>query len=82
MYLVVGVTGPVGLGGAICRLLRSGGRQTRALVRPTSDAQRTRNLTEMGVELVEGDLKDRESLRRACHAVRCIISTASVLVSR
>lgn len=82
MYLVVGGSGPVGLGGEICRLLRSSGRQTRALVRPTSDARRTESLREMGVELVQGDLKDRESLKRACQGVRCIISTASVLVSR
>ena len=72
----------MGLGGAICRLLRSGGRQTRALVRPTSERRRAENLRKMGVELVEGDLKDRESLRRACQGVRCIISTASMLVSR
>src|SRR4030095_542403 len=32
--------------------------------------------------LVQGDLKDRESLKRACEGVRCIISTASMLVSR
>jgi uncharacterized protein YbjT (DUF2867 family) len=49
------------LGGAICRLLRSGGRQTRALVRPTSDPRRTETLSELGVELVKGDLKDRWS---------------------
>jgi uncharacterized protein YbjT (DUF2867 family) len=82
MYLIVGGTGPVGLGGEICRLLRSSGRPTRALVRPTSDARRTENLRKMGVELVQGDLKDRESLKRACQGVRCIISTASILVSR
>jgi uncharacterized protein YbjT (DUF2867 family) len=82
MYLVVGGTGPVGLGGEICRRLRSSGRQTRALVRPTSDARRTENLRKMGVELVQGNLKDRESLERACQGVRCIISTASMLVSR
>jgi uncharacterized protein YbjT (DUF2867 family) len=72
----------VGLGSEICRLLRSSGRQTRALVRPTSDPRRTENLRTMGVELVQGDLKDRESLRRACQSVQCIISTASILVSR
>jgi NADH dehydrogenase len=82
MYLIVGGTGPVGLGGEICRLLRSSGRPTRALVRPTSDARRTENLRKIGVELVQGDLKDRESLKLACQGVRCIISTASILVSR
>ena len=82
MYLVVGATGMVGLGGEICRLLRSSGRQTRALVRPTSDRRRTDKLRELGVELVQGDLKDRESLKLACQGAQCIISTASMLVSR
>jgi uncharacterized protein YbjT (DUF2867 family) len=82
MYLVIGATGPVGLGGEICRLLRSKGRPTRALVRPTSDARRTEILRSMGVELVEGDLKDPESLKPACRDVRGVISTASILVSR
>ena len=82
MFLVVGATGPVGLGGEICRLLRSEGRPTRALVRRTSDARRTEILRNMGVELVEGDLKDPESLKAACRDVRGIISTASILVSR
>jgi uncharacterized protein YbjT (DUF2867 family) len=82
MYLMVGASGPVGLGGEICRLLRASGRETRALVRPTSDARRTENLRKMGVQLVQGDLKDLESLKLACQGVRCIISTASILVSR
>ena len=82
MYLVVGATGVVGLGGEICRLLRSTGRPSRALVRPTSDARRTESLRNIGVELIQGDLKDRNSLERACQGVRCIISTASMLVSR
>lgn len=82
MYLVVGATGPVGLGGEICRLLRSEGKPTRALVRGTSDARRIDNLRNIGVDLVEGDLKDRQSLERACRGVRAVISTASMLVSR
>ncbi len=82
MYLVVGATGPIGLGGEICRLLRAAGNPTRALVRPTSDAKRVDALRIAGVELVEGDLKDPLSLRAACRNVRTVISTASVLVSR
>jgi len=82
MYLMVGGTGMVGLGGEICRLLRSSGRQTRALVRPSSDARRTENLRKIGVQLIQGDLRDRQSLKRACLGVRCVISTASMLVSR
>jgi NADH dehydrogenase len=82
MYLVVGATGPIGLGGEICRLLRAAGRDTRALVRPTSDAQRVETLRQAGVELVEGDLKDPHSLRAACRDVGTVITTASVMVSR
>ena len=82
MFLVVGATGPIGLGAEICRLLRSEGRPTRALARRTSDARRTENLRNMGVDLIEGDLKDPESLKPACRDVRTVISTASILVSR
>src|SRR5262245_25699827 len=82
MYLVVGATGPIGLGGEICRLLRSAGRPTRALVRRTSDSQRIEKLRELGVELVEGDLKDPRSLELACRGARTVVSTASIMVSR
>ena len=54
MNLVVGATGPVGLGGAICRLLRDQGEPVRALVRPTASPSRVAELRHMGVELVEG----------------------------
>ena len=82
MYLVVGATGPVGLGGEICRLLRSAGKPTRAFVRATSNAGRVDTLRQLGVELTEGDLKDRRSLEVACEGVSTVISTASMLVSR
>lgn len=82
MHLVVGATGPVGLGGEICKLLRAVGKPTRALIRRTSDAKRVEALRTAGVELVEGDLKDPLSLRAACRDVRTVISTASVMVSR
>src|SRR5262245_60120945 len=82
MYLVVGATGPGGLGGEICRRLRASGKPIRALVRPTSDPRRVDSLRRAGVELVQGDLKDRPSLETACRGVGTIISTASVMVSR
>jgi len=44
MYLVVGATGLVGLGGEICRRLRAAGKPTRALVRPTANADRVAHL--------------------------------------
>jgi len=82
MYLVVGATGPVGLGGTICRLLRDRGEPVRALVRPTASPSRVAELRHMGVALVEGDLKNRTSLDGACHGARAVVSTASVMVSR
>jgi uncharacterized protein YbjT (DUF2867 family) len=82
MYLVVGATGPVGLGGEICRLLRAAGKPTRALVRATSDRGRVDTFQQLGVELTEGDLKDSRSLELACQGVSTVLSTASMLVSR
>jgi uncharacterized protein YbjT (DUF2867 family) len=82
MYLVVGATGPVGLGGEICRLLREAGKPVRALVRPTSDPERVAYLRNIGVEFVEGDLKDRISLDAACQGIYTVISSATTTVSR
>src|SRR5215470_16954967 len=81
MYLVVGATGPVGLGGEICRQLRSGGQRVRALVRPTANEDRLANLTRIGVELIHGDLRNPRSLDAACRGIETVISTASMMVS-
>ena len=54
--LLVGATGL--LGPDICQRLMSGGHQVRALVRSTADASKRAALHALGVELVEGDLKD------------------------
>ena len=82
MDLVVGATGPVGLGGEICRQLRAAGQPVRALARPTANADRVADLTRIGVELVYGDLKIPRSLRDACRGIDTVISTASMMVSR
>jgi NADH dehydrogenase len=78
--LLVGATGL--LGPEICQRLTAAGRQVRALVRPTSDAGKRAALQAMGVELVEGDLKDPASLARACAGMQAVISTASSTLSR
>lgn len=80
MILVVGSTGLVG--GEICRLLAEEGKQFRALVRPTSNQEKVNQLKEMGAELVYGDLKDPESIRKACEGCKTVISTASCTLSR
>jgi uncharacterized protein YbjT (DUF2867 family) len=82
MYLVVGATGPVGLGGEICRQLRAEGKPVRALLRPTANAERVAGLRSIGVEFVEGDLKDRASLDAACQGIHTVIASATTTVSR
>ena len=78
MNLVVGATGY--LGGEICRLLAEQGKPVRALVRSTSDPERVASLRDLGAEVVEGDLKDRSSLDRACAGATAVLSTATVIV--
>lgn len=58
--LVTGASGFVGA--AVTRALLAAGHEVRVLVRPQSDR---RNLQGLPVEIVEGDLRDRSSLRRA-----------------
>lgn len=82
MYLVVGATGPIGLGRAICQRFRAAGQPVRALVRSTSNPDRVGHLRRMGVELTTGDLKDAGSLVAACRGIDTVISTASMMVSR
>jgi len=58
--LVTGATGCVG--GHLARRLRQEGEPVRALVRPTAE---TGPLHELGVELVEGDIRDPGAVERA-----------------
>jgi uncharacterized protein YbjT (DUF2867 family) len=78
--LVIGATGL--LGQEICRRLTEAGCQVRALVRRTSDQAKCAGLERLGIELVEGDLKDPASLARACAGMQAVISTASSTFSR
>lgn len=80
MILVVGATGVVGL--EVCRQLARRRTAVRALVRTTSDSRRVAALRALGCELVEGDLKDADSLARACEGANAVVSTASALRSR
>ena len=60
--LVAGATGF--LGGEICRQLIGKNKKVKGLVRTTSDANKVAQLKELGVEIVEGDLKDKSFLRK------------------
>ena len=80
MILVVGATGVVGQ--SVTRRLLQAGKRVRALVRAeTTDAKRE-VLAQAGAALVQGDLKDPNSVRAACEGVDTVVSTASATISR
>jgi dihydroflavonol-4-reductase len=69
------VTGANGfLGSAVVRALLTAGTPVRAFVRPRSDR---RNLEGLDVEIAEGDLTDRDSLRRAAAGCRSVFHVAA-----
>ena len=71
------VTGATGLTGSnVCDQLIKRGDDVRALVRPTSD---TAALAQMGVDLVEGDIKEAADVRRAAEGCDAAIHTAALL---
>jgi uncharacterized protein YbjT (DUF2867 family) len=74
VILVSGSTGA--LGGRILRLLQERGEAVRALVRPGTDAGA---VDAAGVEVARGDLRDPDSLRRACGGATTVVSTATAI---
>ncbi|TMR93069.1 SDR family oxidoreductase [Nonomuraea basaltis] len=70
--LVVGATGS--LGGKVVDELLKRGKNVRALVRPTSDADR---LESRGVEIARGDMLDLDSLVAAMNGADAVITTAA-----
>jgi dihydroflavonol-4-reductase len=69
------VTGANGfLGSAVVRALLAEGTRVRAFVRPGSDR---RNLSGLDVEIAEGDLTDRDSLRRAAAGCEAVFHVAA-----
>jgi uncharacterized protein YbjT (DUF2867 family) len=79
MNLVVGATGNVG--GAVCESLRAQGKPVRAMVRESSDPERVTWLEELGAEVVRGELRDSESLARACESMSTVVSGATTIAS-
>jgi dihydroflavonol-4-reductase len=71
------VTGATGLAGAnICKLLVERGDSVRALARQAAD---TGPLTELGVEVVTGDVTDRDAVMRAARGSDAAIHCAALL---
>jgi dihydroflavonol-4-reductase len=71
--LVTGATGLIG--SHVARLLVARGDRVRALVRPRSPLD---ELDGLGVELVEGDVLDRSSVRRALRGVERVFHVAGM----
>ncbi len=72
--LIIGATGFAG--GALAQELRRRGAPVRALVRPDSPSDPA-PLQEMGVELVAGDITNRDDVVRACEGVAKAYNFAS-----
>ncbi len=79
MILVVGATGIVG--SEVCGRLALGarGERVRAMVRATSDPAKVAGLRSLGIEVVEGDLREPRTLEAACHGVSAVITTVSAM---
>lgn len=78
--LVVGATGFLGM--EICRQLIAAHKNVTALVRKSSAPEKLSELKQLGVKLAAGDLKDRDSLKKAIKGIDIVISTASSTMSR
>jgi uncharacterized protein YbjT (DUF2867 family) len=75
--LVAGATGL--LGSEICQQIRASGKAVRGLVRISSDPGKVNRLQSFGVETVQGDVRNRSSLDRACEGVTHVITTVSAM---
>ncbi len=87
--LIVGATGPVGLGRIICQLTAQQHPQSqiKVLVRRQSQPNPERQaildqLRSYGAQLVEGDLKDPDSLLHACEGIDSVITTATSITGQ
>jgi 2-alkyl-3-oxoalkanoate reductase len=74
LTLVTGATGFIG--SRLVTALLERGDQVRGLVR---DVGRAKDLTDRGMEPLQGDMTERESLRRAVQNVECVYHTAAVV---
>ena len=77
MILIVGATGV--LGSATTRRLLIAGHPVRAMTRTPAKAA---ELGQLGAEIVQGDLREPDSLRRACEGVDQVLAAAHSLLGR
>jgi len=77
IILVAGATG--NLGTQICRELIKRGVQVRALVRPESDLIKTKELQDLGINVIQANFNTPYDLVSACEGVRCVVSALAGL---
>jgi uncharacterized protein YbjT (DUF2867 family) len=73
--LIAGATGLTG--SEICRLLSAKNITVKAMVRTTSDPVKIEQLTKLGVQFVQGDLRKKETLSQALQGVKTVITGVS-----
>jgi uncharacterized protein YbjT (DUF2867 family) len=73
--LVAGATGF--LGNEICRQLRAKNLPVKAMVRTTTDPVKIEQLAKLGVQVVQGDLRNKETLYQVLQGVTIVITTIS-----
>ena len=79
MILVAGATGV--LGSEIVQRLTARGEKVRALTRVTSAPEKVERLRQFGAEIMQGDLKDPQSLLAACAGADAVISTVTTILT-
>ncbi|MCB8939795.1 MAG: SDR family oxidoreductase [Ardenticatenaceae bacterium] len=77
MFLIIGGTGA--LGSAATRLLLQRGHKVRVMTR---NPQSATALKKLGAEVVQGDLRDKASLARACDRVDGVLAAAHSIMGR
>ena len=75
MVLIVGITGVLGRDTA--RQLMAAGHKVRGLTR---DPDKAADLKELGAEIIQGDLIDPASLKKACEGVDAVLACAHQLM--
>lgn len=79
MILVAGATGV--LGSEIVQRLTARGERVRALTRKTSAPEKVERLKRFGAEIVQGDLREPQSLLAACFGADAVISTVTTILT-
>jgi uncharacterized protein YbjT (DUF2867 family) len=77
MILVIGATGMVG--SEVCQLLISKNLTVRAMVRKTSDSSKRNKLRDLGIQIVEGDIRDKLTFPKILEGITTVITTVSAM---